>query len=170
MRQDLSSRIGRSVGTVLAVGAFTYIFARMVPVNATTAALAFMIYALIRYFFSDVEYVARQEVIQVITYGLFLFAIITNLHRLELTQIVTIALLILGTVISMYALYQFLSGSEHVWHFIRPEGYRRRGSGTFISPNFLACYLAMLLPLALAYTLTGRLAHLHKVLVGYASW
>lgn len=133
------------------------------------ATLAFMLYALIRYFFSDVEYVARQEVIQVITYGLFLFAVITNLHRLELTQIVTITLLILGTLISMYALYQFLSGSDHVWHFIRPEGYRRRGSGTFISPNFLACYLAMLLPLALAYTLTGRLSHLHKVLVGYAS-
>src|SRR5205807_10246578 len=51
----------------------------------------------------------------------------------------------------------------------RPEGYRGRGSGTFISPNFLACYLAMLLPLALAYTLTGRLSHLQKVLVGYAS-
>ena len=133
------------------------------------AALAFMIYALIRYFLSDVEYVARQEVIRVITYGFFLFAIITNLHRLELTQIVAITLLILGTLISMYALYQFLSGSDHVWHFVRPEGYRRRGSGTFISPNFLACYLAMLLPLALAYTLTGRLSHLHKVLLGYAS-
>src|SRR5437762_1316963 len=104
-----------------------------------------------------------------ITYGLFLFAIITNLHRLELTQIITITLLILGTVISMYALYQFLSDSNNVWHFIRPEGYRRRGSGTFISPNFLACYLSMLLPLALAYTLTGRLSHMHKVLVGYAS-
>src|SRR3954469_1243932 len=133
------------------------------------AALAFMIYAVIRYLFSDVEYLARQELIKVLIYGFLLFAIITNLHRIELTQIVFITLLSLGMLISLYALYQFLSGSEYVWHFLRPEGYRARGSGTFISPNNLACYLGMLLPLGLAYTLTGRLTHLQKVLVGYAS-
>src|SRR5258706_4195506 len=133
------------------------------------AVMAFMIYAVVRYFLSDVEYLARQEVIKVLIYGFLLFAIITNLHRLEYTQIVAVTLLTLGMLISLYALYQFLSGSDHVWNFIRPEGYRRRGSGTFISPNNLACYLAMLLPLALAYTLTGRFTHLQKVLVGYAS-
>src|SRR5215216_5536030 len=83
------------------------------------AALAFMIYALIRYLTADVEYLARQEFIKVLLYGLLLFAIITNLHRLEATQIVTIFVLILGAIISLYAVYQFLTGSDHVWHFVR---------------------------------------------------
>lgn len=133
------------------------------------AVLAFMVYAVLRYFLSDLEYPARQELIKVLIYGFLLFAIITNLHRLEFTQIVTVGLLSLGMLISLYAIYQFLSGSDYVWNFIRPEGYRRRGSGTFISPNNLACYLAMILPIGLAYTLTGRVTHLHKVLVGYAA-
>src|SRR5258706_9390001 len=133
------------------------------------ATLAFMIYAVIRYSICDVEYVGRQEVIKVISYGFLLFAVITNLHRLELTQIVTTVLVGLGVLISLYALYQFLGESDRVWNFIRPPGYWRRGSGTFISPDNLACYLAMLLPLALAYTLTGRLSHLQKVLVGYSA-
>jgi O-antigen ligase len=128
-----------------------------------------MVYAVARYATSDVEYLARQEMIKVLTYGFILFAIITNLHKLELTQIVMIALLILGALIALYGVYQFLSGSDRVLNFIRPEGYHRRGSGTFISPNSFACYLAMLLPLGLAYTLSGRLSHLQKVLVGYAS-
>src|SRR5205085_9028815 len=69
----------------------------------------------------------------------------------------------------LYAIFQFLTGSDYVWTFIRPQNYRQRGSGTFISPNNLACFLGMILPLGLAYTLTGRLTHLQKVLVGYAA-
>src|SRR5207244_8975711 len=71
--------------------------------------------------------------------------------------------------ISLYALYQFTTGSERVWHFIRPAGYQGRGSGTYICPNHLAGFLEMLLPLGLAYTLTGRLGHLLRVFLGYAS-
>src|SRR6185369_956191 len=133
------------------------------------AAIGFMVYAVARYATSDIEYLARQEMIKVLTYGFVLFAVITNLHKLELTQVVMIALLVLGTLIALYGVYQFLAGSDRVLNFIRPEGYHRRGSGTFISPNNFACYLAMLLPLGLAYTLSGRLSHVQKVLVGYAS-
>jgi O-antigen ligase len=45
----------------------------------------------------------------------------------------------------------------------------KRGSGTFISPNNLAGFLEMILPLGLAYTLTSRTKALTKVFVGYAS-
>jgi len=133
------------------------------------AVLLFVGYALFRYLKADIEFVARQEMIKVLIYGFIFFAILNNLHRLESTQIVGMTLVFLGMAISIYALLQFLTESEHVWHFIRPDQYRNRGSGTFISPNNLAGYLEMLLPLALAYTLTGRLQHVHKVLVGYAS-
>ncbi len=131
--------------------------------------LLFMLYAVVCYFKADIEFAARQEMIKVLVYGVLFFAVLNNLHRQELTQIVWITLLVLGTAISLYALAQFLTGSDHVWHFIRPENYRQRGSGTFICPNHLAGYLEMLLPLALAYTLTGRMKHVNKVLLGYAA-
>jgi hypothetical protein len=41
--------------------------------------------------------------------------------------------------------------------------------GTFISPNNLAGFLEMLLPLGLAFTLTGRFKQLTKIFVGYAT-
>src|SRR5205814_1100093 len=95
------------------------------------AMLAFMAYAVIRYLTADVEYLARQEVIKVLTYCFLLFAVITNLHRLETTQTIATIVLGLGTFIALYAVYQFLSGSDQVWHFVRADIYGRRGSGTF---------------------------------------
>src|SRR5438552_5937035 len=131
--------------------------------------LAFMGYAVARYCTADVEYTARQEMIRVLVYGFIFFAVLNNLHRLETTQIVGMTVLFLAMAISLYAIAQFLSDSEHVWHFIRPEGYRKRCSGTFICPNHLAGYLEMILPLGLIYTLTGRFNHVAKVLLCYAS-
>src|SRR5438445_163353 len=71
--------------------------------------------------------------------------------------------------ISIYAIYQFATNSEYVWHFVKPVGYRKRGSGTYICPNHLAGFLEMLVPLGLTYTLTGRFGHLLRVFLGYAS-
>ena len=131
--------------------------------------LAFMGYAVYRYFNAEIEYVARQELIRILVYGSLFFAILHNLHGLETTHVIAVALLGLGTLISMYAISQVLTGSDRVWHFVRPEIYHHRGSGTFINPNNLAAYLAMLAPLGLAYTLTSRQHYLGKILCGYAS-
>jgi O-antigen ligase len=131
--------------------------------------LAFMGYAVFRYLNAEIEYVARQELIRVLVYGFLFFAILHNLHRLETTHIVTMTLLGLGTLIAMYAISQVLTSSDKVWHFARPEIYHGRGSGTFINPNNLAAYLAILVPLGLAYTLTGRQQYVGKILYGYAS-
>src|SRR5207249_4614021 len=108
--------------------------------------------------------------IKVLIYGFLFLAVIHNLHKLDTVQIVGFSLLALGTLIAMYAVGQFLTESEHVWHFLRPEVYRQRGSGTFINPNNLAAFLAMLLPLGLAYMLAGRLDYIGKILLGYASF
>src|SRR5512137_1785220 len=131
------------------------------------AALAFAGYAIARYLTAEIEYVARQELIRVLVYVSLFFAILNNLHRQESTQIITLTLIGLGMAISAYAAYQFLTDSNHVWHFITP--YKGRGTGTYISPNNLAGFLEMLLPLGLAYTLTSRLKPLPKVLTGYAA-
>jgi len=131
------------------------------------AAAAFAICAIGRYLTSDIEYVARQELIRVLVYAFLFFAVLNNLHRQETTQIIGYTVIFLAMGIALYAVYQFLSGSDRVWRFFKP--YPHRGSGTFISPNNLAGFLEMLAPLALAYTLTGRGKHVTKVLLGYAS-
>jgi O-antigen ligase len=131
------------------------------------AVLAFTLYAVARYATADIEYVARQELIRVLVYACLFFAILNNLHRQETTQILVFTLLFLAMAISFLAFYQFLTGSEQVWHFVHRD--RHRGSGTYVSPNHLGGFLELLLPLGLAYTLVGRLKPVTKVLLGYAS-
>jgi hypothetical protein len=99
--------------------------------------LLFILYAIGRYLTAEVEYLARQELIRVLVYGVIFFAVINNLHKQETTQIVGLALIFLAMAISLYALFQFLTASDYTWHFLKPTGYRKRESGTFICPNNL---------------------------------
>jgi O-antigen ligase len=142
---------------------------RLLWVPVCWPVLAFLLYAIARYFTADVEFLARQELIRVLVYGVLFFAIVNNLHRQETTQIVGLALIFLAMAISFYAVFQFLTDSDYVWSFYKPEGYRKRGSGTFICPNHLAGYLEMILPLAIAFTITGRFGHLMKIFLAYAT-
>lgn len=129
--------------------------------------LAFAIYAIGRYLTADIEYVARQEIIQVLLYAFLFFAIVNNLHHQESAQIVSFTLIFLAAGISGYAVCQFLAHSNHVWNLISP--YVGRGTGTYISPNNFACLLEMLLPLAVAYALAGRVKPLVRALLIYAA-
>ena len=131
------------------------------------AVLAFVAYAVIRYLTADIEYVARLEMIQVLIYAFLFLAIVNNLHRQESAHIITLTLVFLAMAISIYAIYQFFTGSNKVWCLTKP--YPKRGTGTFISPNNLSGFLEMILPLGLAYTLTSRMKALSKVFTGYAS-
>jgi O-antigen ligase len=124
-------------------------------------------YAITRYLTCDMEYVGRQELIRILVYTFLFFAILNNLHRQESTQIISYTMIFLALAISGYAVYQFLTGSDRVWHL--HSSYKGRGTGTYTSPNHLAGFLEMLLPLALAYTLVGRGRPLTKVLLGYAA-
>jgi len=129
--------------------------------------LAFVAYAIGRYLTCDVEYVGRQELLRVLVYAALFFAILNNLQRQEYTQLISFTLIVLALLISGYAVYQFTTGAAHVWNI--PSPYKGRGSGTYISPNHLAGFLEMLLPLALTYTLVGRTRMLTRIFLGYAA-
>ena len=131
------------------------------------AVLAFVIYAVVRYLYADIEYVARQELLRVLTYACLFVAIVNNLHRKEPVQIISFVLVFLAMAISSYAFYQFLTNSQKVWNVT--NGYAHRGSGTYICPNHLAGFLEMILPVGVAFTLAGRLAPLTRILLAYAS-
>ena len=129
--------------------------------------LAFVIYAVARYHTADIEYVARLEMIQVLMYAFLFFAIVNNLYRQEVAQIIGFTLIFLAMAISAIAVYQFFTHSNRVWNFTTP--YVGRASGTYISPNNLAGFLEMLLPLAAAYVLAGRMKPVTRILLGYAA-
>jgi O-antigen ligase len=130
--------------------------------------LAFAIYAVARYLTADIEYVARQEMIQVVMYAFLFFAIVNNLYRQEFSQVISFTLVFLAMGISGYAVYQFLAHSGHVWKYTTL--YPGRASGTYISPNDLAGFLEMLLPLAVAYIIAGRISPVLKILLAYSAF
>jgi O-antigen ligase len=129
--------------------------------------LTFAIYAVARYYTADIEYVARLEMIQVLMSAFLFFAIVNNLYRQEVAQIIGFTLIFLAMVISACAVYQFFTHSTRVWNLTSP--YLGRASGTYISPNNLAGFLEMLLPLATAYVLAGRMKPVTRILLGYAA-
>jgi O-antigen ligase len=131
------------------------------------AVLAFVLYAIARYLTADIEYVARQELIRILVYALLFFAIVNNLHRQETVHVIVLTLIALAMAISVYAVFQFLTNSDRVWHLTKP--YPHRGTGTYIYPNNLGGLLEMILPLGLAYTLVGRTNPVVRVFLGYAS-
>lgn len=129
--------------------------------------LAFVAYALIRYLNAPVEYVARQEFLRVVVYGLLFLITLTNLYRQESIQTIVAVLIAVGTAIAAYAGYQYLTESSKVLWFESP--YTGRASGTYYSPNHLAGFLEMVLPLAIAFVFAGRQSATVKVLFGYAA-
>jgi hypothetical protein len=129
--------------------------------------LAFAIYAIARYLTADLEYVARQEMIQVLIYAFLFFAIVNNLYRQEFSRVISFTLVFLAMGISGYAVFQYLTHSERVWNLTAL--YPGRGTGTYISPNNLAGFLEMVLPLAIAYLLAGRITPVTRILLGYSA-
>ncbi|HTA94637.1 MAG TPA: hypothetical protein VK769_00790, partial [Verrucomicrobiae bacterium] len=129
--------------------------------------LAFTIYAVARYLTADIEYVARQEMIQVLVCAFLFFAIVNNLYRQEFSQVISFTLIFLAMLIAAYAIFQFVTHSHQVWNLISP--YDGRASGTFISPNNLAGFLEMILPLAIAYVLAGRIKPVTRIFIAYAA-
>ncbi len=130
------------------------------------AVVAFAGYAVLRYFTSDIEYVARLEVIQVLLFAVIFFVVLNNLRGQEETEMVAWTLIALATLVSLYAGGQFLSHSDRVWNVF--SGSIARASGTYISPNHFAGFLEMILPMALAFLLVGKLTVIPRILTGFA--
>ncbi|HEV2695936.1 MAG TPA: O-antigen ligase family protein [Verrucomicrobiae bacterium] len=128
--------------------------------------LVFAVYAVGRYFTADIEFVARVEVIQVLFLAFMFFAVVNNLRGQDETEWVSYTLIALASLVACYAIGQMLSHSDRVWDVY--TGDFARASGTYISPNHLAGFLEMILPLALAFLLVGKMKIIPRILLGYA--
>jgi O-antigen ligase len=131
------------------------------------AVFLFVLYALVRCRLVQIEYIARQELIQVIVYASLFFIIINNFHRRESATIVILCLITLGLLLSWDAVFQFATKYPRVWGF--PRRFMDRASGTYINANHLAGFLGMMVPLALSYMLMSRFTPTLKVLFAYCA-
>jgi O-antigen ligase len=133
------------------------------------AVLGLTAYAAIEYMRAPIEFNTRKEVLKAILYCSVFFIFINNLRRRRHVKIFAFCLIGIATLISFYAIGQFLSGSTQILWETQAPIYAHRASGTYICPNHLAGLLAMVVPLALALTLVGRLEQHHKLLLGFAT-
>ncbi len=131
--------------------------------------LALTAYALWWYGRADIEYAARQEILRILLYATVFFAVVDNLNRQEHAQWLVMVLIFSAMVNAFYAIYQFFTDSQTILSMAKPAVYKGRASGTYGSPNHLAGYLEMILPIALALTITGRFKPLTKVFLAYAA-
>ena len=137
--------------------------------RASWGLVVFFIYVVVRYQQADIEYVARRELIRILVYEVLFLAIVNNLRRTEHARAITWVLMCLAAVLSVFAVYQFSTHYDRVWQFVKPAGYLKRGSGTYINPNHLAGFLEMVLPVGLACALLGREDHTKRIVLGYGS-
>jgi O-antigen ligase len=130
------------------------------------AVLAFALYAVGRYLTADIEYEARLEFIRVVVFTVLFLAILNHLYPQDRVKIISYTLIILGMALSSYAVMQYLGHANRVWNVPAPQP--GRASGTFMSPDHFCAFVAMILPLALALLLAGRIQPLVRVLLGYS--
>jgi O-antigen ligase len=133
------------------------------------AVLAFVLYALARCRLVEVAYVGRQQLTHVLVYATWFVIVLNNLTRRESATVVSMTLISVGVALSFFAMFQFATHSPNIWGEPRPEQYLLRASGTFFNPNNLAGFLGMLVPLALSYTVMGRMSATIKVLLAYSA-
>lgn len=129
--------------------------------------LCFLGYAFVRHQFAVTEYVSRRELIDVALGVAMFFLVLNSGERVREVAWLIGGLLVLGAALSLYAGYQYFAKSDLVWTSVRPEIYGGRGSGSFINPNHFAGFLAMILPLGLALSLSARCSWTMRIIWGY---
>lgn len=131
--------------------------------------LGFTAYATFRFATADSHFFAEEEWTRILLYAAFFMALTFHVFRPQHSQALIVTLGVVASASSLYAAYQYFAGSNEVWHFVRPENYSRRGSGTFINPNNFAGYMALLLPMLVAWLIAGRINAALRFVAGYAA-
>ncbi len=142
---------------------------KLVLPPAFWAATLFMAYAVGRYWYADVEYVARQELIRVGICYLVFAMVTTSLSGQRPVKVLVYAMIFLATLEAAYGIYQWSAKPGTVLGFPQHAQYGARGSGTLFNPNHLAGLVGLALPMALAVAMFSKEPHWMRILVAYAA-
>lgn len=131
--------------------------------------LAFVLYTIALAPFAPVSAPARQQTAQVIVYGALFFLVLHNFNRRDSATIASMTVIAVGFAVAVAAVVQYTTHPATIWGVARAGQYLRRASGTFLNPNNMAGYLAMIVPLALGFAIMGRRPAVTNVLLAYAA-
>ena len=92
--------------------------------------VAFLAYAVFRYFTSPFEHKARVELFQVGLCALVFFIAANQFQRPTHRTWLIACLIVVAVFESGFVLWQFATKSDAVFEWTRPEYYRGRGSGS----------------------------------------
>ncbi len=133
------------------------------------AATLFMAYAVGRYWYADVEYVARQELIRVAICYLVFAMVTTSLSGQRSVKVLVYAMIFLATLEAAYGIYQWSAKPGTVLGFPQHAQYVARGSGTLFNPNHLAGLIGLVLPVSITLAVMSREPHWLRILVAYCA-
>jgi O-antigen ligase len=102
-----------------------------------------------------------ERTTEIVAYFLIFLTVVNNIRTRTLFWIILYTIFIASVFQGIYGLYEFLSGSHHIF------GYQKRlgldsASGTFINRNHFAAYLELSIPLMVALVV-GRVQQLRAI-------
>lgn len=136
---------------------------------AIALALLFIGYAIYRTCTADLAYPANLELHRILTCGIALLILNQLVASQKMAMTAAAFLVGLAALAASYGVFQFVTKSQQIWWYTQPASYVGRASGPFICPNSLGGFLALILPLALALTIGGRISIVARIGFGYAS-
>lgn len=97
-------------------------------------------------------YLTKLVLYKLLAYLLVFFLLMKNIETFDQARKAVLLIIFLGVFQAFYGLIDFLTGHNHIFFYTK-DSYQSLATGTFINRNHLAGYLAMIIPLALAYFL-----------------
>ncbi|MCM8789406.1 MAG: O-antigen ligase family protein [Candidatus Omnitrophica bacterium] len=126
----------------------------LLPSSYNLPVSLFIISILISLFYSGLNEWSSLQLYLLLP-NIFIFYIATTLKSGQKTQLIAV-MFISAIIISLYAIFQYLSNFSFIKPNIYIDGFiiGKRVFSTFLSPNMLASYMIMMLPLGTGFLIT----------------
>ncbi|HSP05951.1 MAG TPA: O-antigen ligase family protein [Acidobacteriota bacterium] len=98
------------------------------------------------------------KILEYLAYFAIFLTVVNNVRTQTLYWLILYSIFIAAVFQGVYGLYEFLSGSHHIFGYVKRTGLDS-ASGTFVNRNHFAAYLELSLPLLIAL-IAGRVRHL----------
>jgi len=103
--------------------------------------LGLLLYVVARYLTAPLRHEAHWELLQAGLYVLVYFVASFTFYRSRYRSVVLCVLIVTAVAEAVYGYWQYATGTDRVFWFIRPAQYHGRASGSYICPNHLAGWL-----------------------------
>lgn len=125
-------------------------------------------YVVARYACSPVEWISRQEMLQVLMYASVYFLVTQHFFRRQRQDALLWVLVATAVGITAYGFINWLRGIQMVWWFPCEDSLQRL-RGTFYNPNHFVGYLDLVLAVTMAHLLWSGRGAAQRIVLAYAA-